>query len=384
MKRLALPLATALIAAGCVWPVPLPGEPVPSIEIETTWSAVAGTITIDITTPNLTPADVRMQVPSAGGTIHADDTAPFSFTLDTAELDPGTNSVTIAATDGTTYVAEVESIEVSSCNGHRELCERPYDQVRNVTTHNAMSNATDGWTGPNHNLDVPAQLASGVRALMIDTYRAGDLNGIGLVQVPGVDPDDPYLCHTFCSLGSQPLVEGLVEIREFLDADPGAVVTLIVESYLDHDLTAAAFIAAGLDDYAYTHAGGAWPTLGELIDSGERLVVLQDRSVDSQYPWLMHVWTWAFETGFSNAVPSDFTCNGNRGNTSSDLFILNHFLTNVFGSPELAAQVNGNPLLIDRAEQCEAVHGRAATFVTVDFSDIGDVFAAVDILNGVG
>ena len=43
----------------------------------------------------------------------------------------------------------------------------------------------------------------------------------------------------------------------------------------------------------------------------------------------------------------------------------------------------GNPLLIDRAEECEAVHDRAATFVTVDFTDIGDVFAAVDILNGV-
>ena len=69
---------------------------------------------------------------------------------------------------------------------------------------------------------------------------------------------------------------------------------------------------------------------------------------------------------------------------SNSLFILNHFLTNIIGSPQLADMVNHNPLFIDRALQCESESGRLPNFVTVDFYNIGDVLAVVDALNGVG
>ena len=218
---------------------------------------------------------------------------------------------------------------------------------------------------------------------MLDTYRAGDLNAFGLPQVPGVDPDSAYLCHALCALGKQPLAEGLGEIRAFLDENPGEVVTLIFESYLDHDLTAAAFDEAGLTPYAYTHPGGAWPTLGTMIDAGTRLAVLQDVDVDPTHPWLMDVWDHAFETHFSASAPEDFSCAHLRGSPSNELFILNHFLTDVFGSPELAETVNHNPFLLDRALDCQMFHETAANFVTVDFVDIGDAHDAVDALNGV-
>jgi hypothetical protein len=383
IRQLAVLLAGSLVAAGCVWPVPLPGQPVPTIETTVTWSAADGTVTIDVTTPDLTATVVRLFPEGPGSTSVLTDTgAPFTFTLDTATFPPGSHDMTVVATDGTTYVAEIESIRIDGCNGRRELCSRSYADVRNATTHNAMSNATDGWLGPNQNLDVPAQLAAGVRAVMLDTYRAGDLNDLGFPQVAGVDPDTAYLCHVFCALGSQPLVEGLGEIRTFLDDNPGEVVTIIVESYLGHDLTADAFDRAGLTPYAYTYPGGGWPTLGDLIDSGQRLVVMQDVAVNPTYPWLMNVWDLAFETDFSALVPSDFSCAPNRGSTTNELFILNHFLTDTFGSPDLAAQVNGNPFLLDRALECESVHSTAANFVTVDFVDIGDVQATVDRLNG--
>jgi hypothetical protein len=382
IRLVGLMLTSSLVAAACVWPVPLPGEPVPTIETATTWSAVAGTLTIDVTTPDLSATEVRLYPEGPGAPPLLDATAPFSFTLDATSLAPGVHDMTVVATDGSTFVLEVEAIRVDGCNGRHELCSRSYSDVRSVTTHNAMSNAADGWVGPNQNLNVPAQLTAGVRALMLDTYRAGDLNGIGLPQVAGVDPDSSYLCHAFCALGSQPLAEGLGEIRAFLDANPGEVVTVIVESYLDHDLTAAAFDAAGLTPYAYTYPGGGWPTLGELVDSGQRLVVMQDVAVDPAYPWLMNVWDLAFETDFSAGTPADFSCASLRGSPSNELFILNHFLTDTFGSPELAAQVNFNPLLIDRAQECEAVYSTAANFVTVDFFDIGDALTAVDILNG--
>lgn len=381
-RRLGPPLLGCLLATACVWPVPRPGDPVPEIHSTAAWNAAHGTITMTVTTTDLTPSRVLVYPRGLGQGSVGDTTAPFEFEFDTALLAEDAESILVAATDGTTIVLEHEPLPSTDCNGHRELCTRPYDDVRNITTHNAMSNADDGWIGPNQTHDVPTQLAAGVRGLMLDTYRAGDPNDIGNPQVPDVDPDSSYLCHAFCFLGSQPLAEGLTEIREFLDAEPGAVVTLIIESYLSHDLTAAAFDASGLTPYAYVHDGGAWPTLGELIDAGDRLVVLQDEPVDPTYPWLMNVWDHAFETHFSASVPADFSCADNRGTPTSELFILNHFLTDTFGSPELAAQVNGNPLLIDRVGECEAFHDTTATFVTVDFYEIGDVADAVASLNG--
>ncbi len=46
--------------------------------------------------------------------------------------------------------------------------------------------------------------------------------------------------------------------------------------------------------------------------------------------------------------------------------------------------VNHNPLFIDRALQCQLESGRLPNFVTVDYYDIGDLFAVVDELNEVG
>jgi hypothetical protein len=378
-------IITALILSGCVWPIPGPGEPIPTITTSSDWSAVAQTLTIDIATTDLTPTTVRIFPKGLnGGWVEIDTTAPFSFTLDASLLEPGEHDMLVIADDGTTFVGEIETTTVSGCNGDHELCNRSYAQVRYATTHNAMSNAANGWTGPNQNLDVPAQLAAGVRGLMLDTHRAGNLNQFGMIQDPDVDPDTAYLCHSVCSIGKQLLVEGLTEIRVFLDENPGAVITFILESNLNHALTANAFNAAGLTPYAYLHTGGAWPTLGEMIDADTRLIVLTDASANPTYPWLMNVWSHSFETDFSAAAPEDFSCAHNRGAPSNDLFIFNHFLTNIFGSPAFAEQVNHNPLLLDRINQCESFHGTTANFVTVDFVDIGDTVPDVEALNDIG
>lgn len=354
----------------------------PQITLESNWSAAAATLTVEVTFTDFSPARVQLYPKGlAGDWVEEDTSEPFVFTLDATQLEPGTQTFRVLADDGAVAISDTSAVTVPGCNGRHDLCDRPYDQVRYVTTHNAMSNATDGWVGPNQTWDVPTQLSMGVRGLMLDTHRAGDLNLLGLVQVPGVDPESPYLCHSVCALGSQPLAEGLAEIRVFLDEHPGAVVTLILESYLSHAVSAAAFDAAGLTPYAYVHGDNAWPTLGEMIDAGKRLVVLQDRAATPAYPWLMNVWAHAFETHYSAAGPQDFSCTDNRGAPGSDLFIFNHFLTDVFGSPALAAQVNYNPLLQERIAECETLYGRIANFITVDFVDIGDALSTVETLN---
>lgn len=256
-----------------------------------------------------------------------------------------------------------------ACNGAAALCDRRYDEVVYATTHNAMSSAERRWGAPNQTHAVPRQLADGVRGLMLDTHLDDD--------------GTPLLCHGFCSLGSQPLTDGLAEIGAFLDAHPGAVVTIIFESYVGPDATAAAFAAAGLAERAHHQPlDMPWPTLRALIDAGTPLVVFTDDGrAAGNHPWLHHVWSHAFETDFSNETPDDLDCDDNRGEPDRPLFILNHFLTAPIALPRLAEQVNGDAEA--HARECAALHGVMPQFVTVDFYEIGAVVEAVERLNGV-
>ncbi|MBT8452163.1 MAG: hypothetical protein KJO40_09385 [Deltaproteobacteria bacterium] len=271
--------------------------------------------------------------------------------------------------ESSTSVADGGALD-PPCNGHEELCERRFDDLAIPMTHNAMSNAEAGWSIPNQRFGITRQLDDGIRGLMLDTYdEDGEL----------------LLCHVLCGLGSQPLVEGLGEIRRFLEDNPRELVAIIFENYITHAQTADAIDEAGLIDFAYAHEVDApWPTLGELIDAGTRLIVFQEKLPQSvEFPWLMNIWDHAGETDFSFAAPEDFDCDPNRGDPANPLFLLNHFLTTaVGGDPGLAEMVNFNPLFIDRARQCEEERSALPNFIAVDFYDTGDVFAVVDALNG--
>ena len=262
------------------------------------------------------------------------------------------------------------SLPDPKCNGHAELCDRPFDEVAYPMTHNAMSNAEAGWISPNQNFGLTRQLSDGIRGVMLDTYE---------------EDGELLLCHVICLAGSQPLVEGLQEITSFLQGNPEEVVSIIFENDITNAQTADAFEDSGLIDFVYAHdIGEPWPTLAELVAAGTRLVVFQETlPQEAEYPWLMNIWDHAWETPFSFSTPEDFTCDPNRGDPANPLFLFNHFLTAPLGgSPDLAEMVNYNPLFIDRAHECEAENDDFANFIAVDFYDIGDLFDVVDDLNG--
>ena len=118
------------------------------------------------TTPPMKPCLVAMLVASMGCSEKTAGTEP----------DPGTQA----------------------CNGHPALCDRRLDEVTLATTHNAMSSEAAGWIAPNQGFGITQQLEDGIRGMMLDTM---DWNG------------EDYLCHGYCELGAQPLLEGLGEIE---------------------------------------------------------------------------------------------------------------------------------------------------------------------------
>jgi len=254
------------------------------------------------------------------------------------------------------------------CNGSIELCARRFDEVSYATTHNAMSNAGDGWVQPNQNVGLAAQLEAGVRGLMLDIHEWGE---------------DVLLCHGPCPLGSLPLTDGLAEIRSFLATHRGDVVTIIFESYVPAPRVNEAFEDAGLADRVHAHAPGTpWPTLRELVDLDERLVVVTDDDGGGAYPWYMDVWAQAFDNPYAAETVDDFTCDGGRGDGANALFIFNHFLSAPLAQPDAAPTVNANPFLVERARACMTARNHLPNFVTVDFFDVGDLLPAVSQLNG--
>lgn len=252
------------------------------------------------------------------------------------------------------------------CNGHEALCDRRFDEVVYPATHNSMSNADEGWGIPNQVHGMTRQLEDGIRAMLIDThYNEGST----------------YLCHSFCSLGSKPLVDGLAELTTFLKSHPNEVLTLIIQDGITPEDTSAAFTASGLSDHVYVHPTGAeWPTLRTMIETGKRvLVTAEDKGPPPD--WYHHVWDLTWDTPYSFKSEAEFSCAENRGKRGNDLFLLNHWIENPLANEELSTTANARDLLLGRAQQCQQESGQLPNFVAVNHYSIGALFDVVRELN---
>ena len=258
------------------------------------------------------------------------------------------------------------------CNGSTILCDKRFNEVAFLTTHNAFNSSEDNFTFPNQNFNISNQLNNGVRALMLDVY---DHSGV------------PSVYHGSSILGKEPLINYLIDIHSFLVDHPNEVVTIFLECYVEANTIEAVVNKSGLNNYLYTHKRGElWPTLQEMITNNTRLVVFSDvDDASTSQQWCHYVWDYAVETHYSVSNSNDFNCNFNRGDSLNNLFIFNHFVTSLLGTgnESISTQVNSNPFFIDRINQCREQKNKFPNFITVDFYELGNAMETVDILNGV-
>ncbi|WP_420037122.1 PI-PLC domain-containing protein [Streptomyces sp. cg28] len=287
------------------------------------------------------------------------------------------------------------------CQGSAALCDRPYDDVVQLTAHNAMSTTVDRFIGPLQDPDITAQLNDGVRALQLDTYRwerpeeitarldesdfTAEQKQLVRRAVNTINPprDGLWLCHAVCRAGAVALVPELREIGAWMRQHPTDVVTFIVQDEISASDTESAFHEAGLDPLLFTPDADPdhpWPTLGEMIDSGRRLVVFAE-DADGPAAWYRNFYRYGMETPFAFRSPQDMTCSPNRGGTGKRLFLLNHFITDNGGSRLDAGTVNARGFVLDRVHRCERERGHPVNFVAVDYATIGDAAGAVRALN---
>ncbi len=266
---------------------------------------------------------------------------------------------------------ETTDSEPLRCNGYAELCDRPFDEVVFACTHNAHSAVSEGYgLNANHQKGVQDQLDAGIRAMMLDVY---------------LEDGETTLCHGPCGLGSQPHIEVVEIIRDFLEQHPHEILAIIYEDHVEPSAIEADYVSSGLVNYVYTHEDNTpWPTLGEMVDADTRLLVTAE-SGSPPPGWYHHAWDLIWDTPYSHKSPDDFSCELNRGSLDNDLFLINHWVNNIIDLPSEpdAMIVNQYDVIYGRAIDCLEQTGRLPNFIGIDYFQQGDLVAVVDALNGV-
>ncbi|WP_019144500.1 PI-PLC domain-containing protein [Aeromicrobium massiliense] len=307
----------------------------------------------------------------------------------------------------------------AGCNGRVALCDRPYDQVAQPATHNSMSAGDEpGWFLAEQPTGVMGQLRDGVRVFLIDTWYGRETDREGVVATSGRareealrqateaygsaivasalrvrdalgavprGPERVYLCHALCELGATELGPLLRDVRGWMDDHPREVVTLFVQDEVTPGDLAALVDDAGLLPMVHTQrTGEPWPTLGEMVDSGRRLVVLQENvGGGDTYPWMLDGFAWVQDTPYGFRSADEMSCAPNRGPADASLLLINHWLSNYSSRVSDAERVNARDVLLPRLLRCRDERGRLPAYVAVDNYDRGDLFGVVDVLNGV-
>jgi hypothetical protein len=302
------------------------------------------------------------------------------------------------------------------CNGSTLLCRRTLDEVVFGATHNSYAGANyPGFLFPEQDNTIPKQLDAGVRGLWIDTYygipgrrvytdtskldpaliaqireslgkkfyEAGNRLRSQIAKPPADAKPKIYLCHGFCELGAVSASKTFEQIAQFMADNPREVLIIDLEDYTTPKDTQALIEKTGLADYVYRGPQGPpWPTLRKMIDSGGRILLVAEHMTGGA-SWYRPLNSTIQETPFDFKTPAQMTCRGGRGRRDTSLFLINHWInTDPTPKPSKAAKVNARKFLVDRARECERKR-QFPNVLNVDFYKQGDLFGAVDELNGV-
>ena len=278
------------------------------------------------------------------------------------------------------------------CNGHVELCDRKYSNITQIATHDSAFVGilpTD-----DQDVDVVGQLDAGVRFLQAQTHR----NVFGTLS----------LCHTSCFLKDAGTVEAYLQVvKTWLDTHPKEVVTLLLTNGDNVPVSEfdAVFAASGIRPYAYVPGPShdptvldSWPTLGELIGNGTRLVAFLDYGALDTVPHILPEFLYFWETPFDMTDPSFPQCIIDRPGSAAEnpevayqrMYIINHFLdTEMMGmdipdrrDAKSTNAVSGKDSIDAQVDLCLQQHRRSPKGILVDFFEKGDVFAVQNALNG--
>ncbi|KAJ5712848.1 uncharacterized protein N7483_010029 [Penicillium malachiteum] len=277
---------------------------------------------------------------------------------------------------------------VTTCNGRTEYCTRSYSNITFMGSHDSAF--VGELPQQNQNINITAQLDMGIRFLQAQTHKSL------------LDDSVLELCHTSCLLEDAGTLEAyLVVIKNWLDENPDEVVTVLLTNGDSVGISTfgSTFSSSGIDSYTYVPpseplAIGDWPTLGDLISSGKRLVAFLDYGADtSTVDYILDEFAYYFETPYDVTDKTFSNCSIDRpagASASGRMYLVNHYLDlDILGIdiPDRGAAgttnaATGEGSLGAQATECEGIYDRAPNVMLADFVDKGAVIDAQNQING--
>jgi hypothetical protein len=171
-------------------------------------------------------------------------------------------------------------------------------------------------------------------------------------------------------------------IRDFLDSNPGEVVILFIEPYVEPAEIEKVFEESGLlDRVATLERGAPLPTLGELVRDDRRVIVITEQDADGSIPWYMDGFSFVQDTPLGATKVEDLNCELNRGDAGSPMLMLNHWADLFPPRRGANAEFQTREALLGRARECARERGLPVSLIAVDHYDLGELVDSVDELN---
>ena len=282
----------------------------------------------------------------------------------------------------------------TKCNGYSEFCNRKYSNITYMGTHDSFAIGKLGSLGSNQAASLTDQMEDGIRLLQVQTHKNDNSDSS--------NPSGLNLCHTSCTLKNGGTLESyLKKVGIFLNNNKNEVITLVMTNPDKRPVTdfAKAFENANVKDLTYKPnsqkiSKNDWPTLQQMINKNQRLVVFLDDKADfGQVNYILPEFRNIWENDFDQTT-SKFNCTPSRyvGDTSTMMYMINHFLdktifTDKITSPDTNKidQTNSVKSILGDANNCAKMHDSYPTFVLVDYysSGNGSVFEAAAQMNNV-
>ncbi|TKA27128.1 hypothetical protein B0A50_04465, partial [Salinomyces thailandicus] len=278
---------------------------------------------------------------------------PTTTTSATTTGDSGSNSTASSTT------SSARASNTVPCNGHPEFCNRAYSNITQVCAHNSAF-YIDNNAASNQELDIPTQLNDGVRMLQ------GEVHWVN---------DTLYSCHSSCDLLNAGTFQSELEtIVNWVESHPYDVVTFLIvnSNYAKHVNVlnyTDAIEASGIRPYLYEpqyipQHRDQWPTLGEMILSGKRVVMFMDYNANqTAVPYVLDEFSHIWETPFSPTNQS-FPCTQQRPpNLPEDrardqyMYMANHNLNFAIDLGMLTSGVSNEQILIPNTAELNQTNG---------------------------
>lgn len=235
----------------------------------------------------------------------------------------------------------------------------------------------------------------------------------GVTKVIPSGDKNVRLCHeqsgdTNCSLTrtiEQPLqvprrlAQTLTQIRQFLDKNRNAVVTVFFESYVGNkDKVDHEFAQSGINKYLFDQEtwlkqnNNTWPTIKKMRDDNKRLVVFTGGNNDgTPKDGRPNNWDYVVETKYNLAEFSKCEIRSetdkNINNAKVPILTMNHFFKFTPGQPillDVASPLvtNSYSQIMNRVKICQTGEvKRTPNFIALDFLERGDGLKVVKELN---